>query len=197
MKSLYSLLFFLFTIPNVTSQEKITIVFSDSTEIKGYGSIRADDRIFYRKDKNAQKEIYTYKTPRKVRKLTIHNQDSDKIYEYKIIENSGKSADIKLLEITKTGKINLYKETYTGMTNPAMAGGMSMPYSTSTYYISKNNEIFGVNLRQGNVYSKRFRRIAKKYFSDCPDLMNKIKARDFFKRYGIESVVDYYNETCE
>ena len=107
---------------------------------------------------------------------------------------------IKLLEVEKFGKVKLYKYTGTSRVNSFATDGIggfgSMRYSTTKYYISKNNSIRVRDLRIGNTYSRRFRRIAKRYFSDCPDLMKKIESREYFDRYEIGSVVDYYNDNC-
>ncbi len=199
MKNIPLLLLIVFTITSSYSQEKITIEFTDSTQIKGYGRIKIDGSILYRKEKDSEKEIYSYKTEKKVKKLTIHFDDSDKNYEYKFTYFDG-SKNYKLLELFKTGKVNLYIKNISGRTNPAVTGGfgMGMSYSSINYYISKKNSDLVLDLRQGNTYSKRFRKkIATEFFNDCSDLMDKINTREYFNRYGIESVVDYYNKNCE
>jgi len=199
MKNISLLLLIALTVTSSYSQEKITIEFSDSTQIKGYGRIKIDGNILYRKEKGSEKEIYNYKTEKKVKKLTIHFDDSDKSYEYKFTYLDGYK-HYKLLEVYKTGKVNLYIKELNTSTNPSVTGGfgMGMSYSSIKYYISKKNNDTIVDLRQGNVYSKRFRKkIAPNFFNDCSDLIEKINTRDFFNRYGINSVVDYYNEKCE
>jgi hypothetical protein len=194
MKNLYLLFTFFYLSVNTSAQNKILIKFKNGTEIEGYGRIMLDDNILYREKKGAEKKIYNYMT---VRKLIVFNEDSRNHYEYKVAGAVGYE-DFKLFKIVKTGKITLYEEVFNGRTNPGTMGGLNMSYSSVNYYISKVGSNRVTNLREGNTYSKRFRKkIALKYFSDCSDLMDKINTREFFNRYGIESVVDYYNEKCE
>ena len=67
--------------------------------------------------------------------------------------------------------------------------------SKTTYFMSINSNDVAINLKIGNTYSKRFKKIAKKYFSDCPDLLSKIENK-YFSRYDIRNVVEYYNNKC-
>ncbi|WP_299097886.1 hypothetical protein [uncultured Winogradskyella sp.] len=197
MKNIFIVLFIVFAITVSYSQDKITIQFTDSTEIKGYGRIKLNGNILYRKEKKSEKEIYSYKTEKKVKKVTIHYDDYDKSYEYKFTYFDGMKHH-KLLEIYKAGKVNLYIKNTTTNTNAIATGGFGMTYTTTSYYISKKDNDTIIDLRQGNTYSNRFRKkIAPKFFNDCTDLIDKINTRDFFNRYGIGSVVDYYNEKCE
>lgn len=197
MKNISLIFFIAFTVTTLYSQEKITIKFTDSSEMKGYGRIKMDGSILYSKEQKSEKEIYSYNTEKKVKQLTIHYDDSDRSYEYKLIYFDGYNY-YELFELYKIGKVNLYIKNSNIRANPAVTGGFGMSYSSKLYYISEKNNDTILNLRQGNTYSKRFRKkIAPKYFSDCSDLMNKINTRKFFNRYGIESVIDYYNTKCE
>ncbi|WP_445713527.1 hypothetical protein [Flavobacterium sp.] len=195
MKHIFLAISFFFLFSATQAQNKITITLKDSTVLNGFGRIKVDETILFKKTEDSEKEIYDYTT---VKKLIIHSDESDQEYEYKIVEGSGGVGSVKLIEILKTGKINLYQDYASGMSyGPNMTGGYGFTsYSKTTYYISENGSDTVTNLRIGNTYSKRFKKIAKKYFNDCPDLLEKINSK-FFKRYGIHSVVKYYNEKCE
>lgn len=208
MKNLVLTISFFFLFSATEAQNKISITLKDSTVINGFGRIKVDETILFKKTEDSKKEIYDYKT---VKKLIIHSDESDQEYEYKIVAGVG---SIKLIEILKSGKVNLYQDYASGMLyGPNMTGGYGSnitdgyvsnmtgdfgftSYSKTTYYISVNGSDAVTDLRIGNTYSKRFKEIAKKYFKDCPDLLEKINSK-FFKRYGIHSVVEYYNEKCE
>jgi hypothetical protein len=106
------------------------------------------------------------------------------------------------LEVIKSGRVNLYKETFSNVANQLNGGfGTSYTFTSTkvTYYLSTDTDGKNIafSLRRGNTYSKRFKNITNKYFKDCEDLVDKIKTRSYFGRYEIESIVDYYNETCE
>jgi hypothetical protein len=189
---LFTLLLLLFS--NIYSQNKLSIELKDGTVLEGLGRIKVDETILFKKAEGAEKEIYNYKT---VKKLVIYSDNSQQEYEYKVVEDSGGLGSIKLIEIIKTGKVTLYQDYASGVTyGPNMSGGYGFSsYSKTTYYISKSGSDVVTNLRIGNTYSKRFKKIAKRYFNDCPDLLEKINSK-FFKRYGINAVVEYYNKKC-
>ncbi len=194
---LLGLLFFTFTL--TAQQEKITIKFIDGTEITGYGSVRDDSSILFRKEKKAEKEIYSHKTERKARKLTIHTDNGDMNYEYKVIAGTSGIGSVMLLEIAKKGAINLYIKTSFTDSNPGMnSGTVNMTYSSVKYFMGKKGDDLVANLGNGSTYSKKFRKqIAPKYFKDCPDLLDKINTKEFFGRHDIEAVIRYYNEKCK
>ncbi len=197
MKKAVLLNIFLFIFSNIVAQNKISLTLKDGSVINGIGRIKADEQILFRKSEDAEKEIYNYKNVKKMT-MYIDSDGSEQNYVYKIIEGSGGVGSVKLLEIIITGKINLYQDFSSGMTYvPNMSGsgyGFSN-YSKTTYYISKTGSDTVTNLRIGNTYSNRFKKIAENYFKSCPELLEKINNK-YFKRYGIGSVIKYYNQNC-
>ena len=131
-------------------------------------------------------------------------------------------SNIILLELVVVGKVILYQNvmkgnviTGTDHNDPIISkkfglvsrkgsiypnkrgigGLLYSDYEMTLFYISKKGEDFVTNMRFGNIYSKRFKKIAKNYFGNCPDLMDKIKSK-YFKRSDIEAVVAYFNKSC-
>lgn len=194
MKKILLLIISLLLFSNSIAQNKLSIELKDGTVLKGFGRIKVNESILFMKTEKAEKEIYDYKT---VRRLNIYTDNSEQNYEYKIIDGTGGVSSIILLEIIRTGKVNLYQDFISGVSyGPNMSGGYGFSnYSKTTYYISQKESNIVTKLRIGNTYSKRFKKIAKKFFNSCPDLLEKINSK-FFKRYGIHSVVDYYNKKC-
>lgn len=139
------------------------------------------------------------KKERKARKLTIHTNDGDTNYVYKVVEGTKGIVSVRLLELADTGRINLYIQTFTGETNSDAVGGIvSVNYTSVIYYMGKKGDDLVANLVHGSTYSKKFRKqIAPKYFKDCPDLLDKINTKEFFGRHDIEAVIRYYNEKCK
>lgn len=193
-KPLFLILTFLF-LSNIFGQNKLAIELNDGTVLDGFGRIKPDETILFKKTEDSEKEIYNYL---KVEKLLIHYDDSIHEFEYKIIDGSAGNGSVKLFEIIKTGKVILYQDYISGMSyGQNMIGEYGFTrYSETIYYISVIDSDLVTSLRHGNTYSNRFKKIAQKYFVDCPDLMEKIKSK-FFKRYDIHSIVDYYNEKCK
>jgi hypothetical protein len=75
---------------------------------------------------------------------------------------------------------------YSGSTG-AMTGGHS--YSVENLILQKNDGL----LKQPRSLS--FRKDMREYFSDCPQLTERIEARDF-KRADMEAIVIFYNSNC-
>ena len=123
-----------------------------------------------------------------------------------------------LFEVVIKGKVSLYAIYH--YQNPAMTVNnmttlngikttdVSTPYvllkdknaygTSITYYLSKENEDYVTTIayiKSINV-GKSFEKKAIEYFSDCPELVQKIKAKVFRKR-DIEEIVKYYNSNCE
>ncbi|WP_127844341.1 hypothetical protein [Psychroflexus aestuariivivens] len=188
--------FFLF-FSNIEAQNSISISFRDGSSINGYGRIKTNDRILIRRSKNADKEIYDYKT---VRRLRVNYGDTTKDYEYKVLKDGRGPGSVKLLHIIQEGNVDLYQVQHSGMIYPSTGfsntGFATTTTSSTTYYMSESESDLVVNLRIGNTYSRRFRKIAKEYFGDCEELLKKIKLKHF-ERYDVESVVKYYNEFCD
>jgi len=181
----------LISITNGIAQNKVSLNLRDGSELNGYGKINYKDEIIFRKSLDAEKTKYNYKT---VKSIIVYSSDSTQgRSEYKIIKGSA-STNIKLLGVVSIGKVNLYQESIASRL-PMNSGFGNTTYTTLKYYLSKGDSDETIPLREGNTYSKKFKRIANEYFSDCPELINKIRLKKF-KRYGIESVVGFYNNNC-
>jgi hypothetical protein len=63
-------------------------------------------------------------------------------------------------------------------------------------YTFYNKPFYTISDLEINPNSKYFKKIAKKYFSDCSNLISKIES-GFFDKNGLVSVLNYYNKKCE
>ncbi|MEN8125913.1 MAG: hypothetical protein ABFR32_12380 [Bacteroidota bacterium] len=201
MRKIFMLTFFI-AVSNLIAQNKITMTLRDGSILTGIGKIGNYNKIIFKKDKNDEKSIYDYKS---VKNIVITYGEKERKYEYKIVEgntNTNGNSLIKLLEPIDIGNVNLFGEYSYGAIPVPMGSngtGMNMMYSSSpktTYFLSRKGEDIVTQLYTNNTYSKKFMTIAEKYFEDCPKLLNKIKSKHF-NRYGIESIVSYYNNYCE
>ncbi len=180
----------LFIFSNLIAQNKFSLTLKDGSVINGLVRI-SENKIVFRKSLDSEEEFYDYKT---IKKMTV----PEKNYVYKIVEGSGGTNSIKLVEVVISGKISLYKGTQQIYYNPSTTNGILGGGSTSSYsiyYISNKDSDVVTNLRIGNIYSSRFKQIAKKHFKSCPDLLEKINKK-YFGRYSITSVIMYFNENC-
>ena len=75
----------------------------------------------------------------------------------------------------------------------------SQQVSSTQYYLLRPNEskpiMFRIGVNNiGNLF-RNFRKEAKKYFSDCPGVLKRIKTGEF-KKSDIIEIVEFYNIYC-
>jgi len=88
------------------------------------------------------------------------------------------------------GKINIYK--INSMTTTGYGA-----FSSTHYPIKRKHEERIANIHKGGPYWSNFAEVASEYFSDCPELVEKIKNREegFTKDNQLE-VAQFYNRSC-
>ena len=198
--------------------QRATITLNDGTVKNGLARIR-DLRldIKFKAKKEAKKEFFDFK---EIRSISIVEVGKVITYEVKyktkktapIVNETKKKDDYDddddeweendvyesvrmpyLFEVVVKGDVSLY--TFSTMTgsNGMMGGGGSI----TTYYLSKGNDDYVTTIAYfGSLnVGKSFKKKAIKYFSDCPNLVQKIKDKVYKKR-DIKEIVEYYNSNC-
>ncbi len=163
--------------------EPIVIFLQDGTVHKGIGRIGYENEVIFKENKKAKKQVFN---ERNVLKIVFEKLGVDLTLEYKIIK--GKRTPL-LLELVLKGELNLYQEVYEN-TEPGNY------YTTTNYFFSKKNEIFVTEITSTHPFSKNFKKVASKYFKDCPLLVKKIESKEFTKK-DIVKVVEFYNKNCD
>ena len=184
---------FLFTISlTVFSQEReATIIFNDSTSVKGFGEIKKE-KIHFRLSLGTEKSVWSYDI---AYGLIFSGYGFSEKYVYVKPDEYSKP---KLMEVIEEGKVSLYKKSSIGanMGIGVSFGGSGIgvgptigkDYST-VYYVKRNNEEHATDV------SLSFRSTTSRYFSDCQMLVEKIKNKKFREEDIIE-IVYYYNDYC-
>lgn len=190
MKSLISLLFLLF-INYAFSQDyrEATIIFNDSTSIKGLGEIK-NNEIYFKLKQEDKPDKWSYDI---AKGIIISGYGFSEKYEY---IKFGKHSKPKIFEVIEEGNINLYRESKMYYTSNGSATGGKLPtnfstyqFTTETFYVKKKSEEFATDI------SFSFKTTAKKYFSDCKKIIEKINNAKFTRK-NIPDMVFYYNEFC-
>jgi hypothetical protein len=191
MKLIIPLFFFLFI--NVTfSQDyrEATIVFNDSTSIKGFAEIK-NNEIYFKLKQEDKPDKWSYDIAKGI--IFSGYGFSGKLEYLK----SGKNSKPKILEVIEEGNINLYRESRMYYTSNGNTTAGKLPtnfstyeFTTETFYVKKKSEEFATDI------SFSFKTTAKKYFSDCEKIIEKIK-NGKFTRKNIPDMVFYYNEYCD
>ena len=174
------------------SYYKANLILRSGDTLSGIARINTQEEIIFKKKEKDEKIVYNYKTVSKV----ILEIDGDEIeYIYKIIIGRRVNG-IMLLEpygVFGKNKLNLFVDISSGSYN---MNGFQGNTTKTTYFIGENNNTGLTHLGIGNTYSKKFKKISKDYFKSCPDLLEKINNK-YFKRYGIRSIMEYYDQNCE
>lgn len=198
-------------IPFVNKYKNATIYFRDGTVKEGLGKITLlDDKIKFKANKKADKEIYDY---RELDKITFKEKKEDKTYQYKIFKKKNvKKPQYPLLEIEVIGNFSLFSKevTYTASTpgfgghsfsvggnsfsTPA-TGGFNYSNTYKVYYITKKNSDEVYFIFDKKILGGKFIKSARKYFEDCPLLVEKINSKEF-KRNDIIEIIEFYNKNC-
>lgn len=176
----------------VFSQEReATILFNDSTSIKGLGEIKKE-KIYFRVSSTDEITKWNYDM---AYGLIFSGYGFSEKYVY---VKPNKYSQPKLMEVIEEGKVNLYKESSFGI-QIGITGGvgnsnfgaspiLSHDYS-AVYYVKRKTEEYATDI------SFSFKSNSSRYFSDCKMLLQKIKKNEFRKKDIVE-IVYFYNDYC-
>ena len=182
---------FLFTsILSFSQERKAKLIFTDSTEIIGYGEIR-NNKILFRVNLDSTQIKWSHEDL--VDGLEYYGNGFLEKFTY-ILPNKNADKPI-LMEIIEQGNVNLYKGLraifpfVTGRTND---NGFSVPEEIAkkvVYYVKRNDEKFATDI------SFSFKSKSLRYFKDCNLVIKKIKTKEFTID-NVEDLVFFYNEYC-
>lgn len=188
-----------------SSMEEGTLIFKDGTQKDGLIKI-VGNTVKYRISKEDEKIKYDHTELYRV--FFKDPERTDFLYEFvslKLYNNP------QLLKVEIDNNLSLYCNNVSSYSGPAggfsggavgmsMGGGMGMSVgganSTTVYYIKKKDELVATTLVvYGSFPTKSFKKTVRSYFTDCPELIEKVNKKEFRKKHFME-IVDFYNENC-
>lgn len=126
---------------------------------------------------------------REVEQVTIKKDDKTLVYKYKIL--AGKEP--LLMQVIKEykGIINLYAIEQT------RDYGM-IATNFAIYYVNKGSGVEVIKLGSSDMIfgKKKFKKTAKKFFNNCPELLKKIESNEFKRSNDVEQIIEYYKQNC-
>lgn len=193
MKQKLHFLWLILVVFSAFAQEReATIYFNDSTSIKGFAEINRG-KIHFRVSQEDQVTEWSHDMAKGV---VFSAYGFSEKYEYVIPE---KDKDPEIMEVLEEGNLCLYKRFKKslkfgvgGQINSAGGYGVVPTVQRgyeALYYVKRKEEKHATDLEFS------FRSRAFEYFSDCPELQEKIETRKL-KAKDIEKVVYYYNDYC-
>jgi hypothetical protein len=195
------LLFFIFLCLNILKAQnrEVVIFFNDSTSLDGFGEVK-NDKIYFKLEQKDKPTVFDYNSVH-----AIHFVGYGFIEKYEYVK-SDKYKKPKIMELVEKGKITLYmlpKQII--ITNIV---------SDINYQVRKTNSDFNINENPNNpvkfineyfikfptnetaidiVFS--FKKRVLRYFSDCPELIEKVNNKTFTKS-TIPEMIYFYNDYC-
>ncbi|MFY0629283.1 MAG: hypothetical protein JXR05_02810 [Flavobacteriaceae bacterium] len=194
MKKIIILLCLLFSLNSFSQYVNAELHFLNGTVKTGLAEINIfNDKIKFKEHKKAKRISYNHKD---ISRLLLKRDTLVSEFRYK--KAKGRRAPRLLELISEHENVSLYAE----IVETRLYGGLitlllKVPNKvTFTYYIVKNKGkdaiYFGDTDLTGH---RRFKEITRKHLTDCPDLIEKIKKREYKVKHAPE-VVKYYNEKC-
>lgn len=174
------------------------LIFKDGTTLKGFGEPTNVNTIRFKKERKAKKQFFSFE---EVDTVKVYHDFEPTIY---VLVNIQDKSNSKVLEMARAGKNVVYfrdiSQGYTAPMATPIAGGTIMMsgggfYNTKYSYVRKTNEEKAVFLGSSNWMSKNFKNAASNFFSDCPELVEKIETKKFKKR-DLKEIIEFYNTDC-
>lgn len=179
----YVIIFLLTFSLGFTQNQEAKIFFKDGDSFEGFAMITGNDEIKFRLNlddkptKFNSKEIY---------RIEFYGFEDSVTFEYFKINNS-----LVLLEIVAEGEVLLLSNTEESwIINPIKEKMNKTKISTLFLKRKSSDEIFSLN----NPFL-RWKKKMSEYFSDCEELVRKIRTNEF-NRSDIKEIVEYYNDYC-
>ena len=175
----------------LSNQFKRSVVyFKDGSEKNGFVKFTNNDRIKFKTDKKEKTVNLSHET---VDKIITRIDGIKSTFQYRTIKGRKKPS---LLEILGSGKVTLYRDSFTTNTNNKNFSNSFNTNKYTYYYVSKSDEKEITDLDYKKFSPKHFIKAAKLYFKDCPQLIDKLEKKELGRRDFV-AIVDYYNEDCD
>lgn len=168
----------------------VTIVLKNGDKLVGIGKIKSAT-FKYKTDADAKAQEFDFS---KIESIELQKDDDSKgIYKFFQVKNT--ETYVAVEEIITGKNINLYTIT----SNRYMPGNSTMPsqsVTVSRYFLKRPSEDKLTDLGEYSPIMNNLKEKVMEYFSDCKSLIEKLEAREFKVREGLEKIVIYYNESC-
>lgn len=192
MNKIVLLLLITFSTASFCQEREATILFNDSTSVKGFAEVK-NEKIYFRVSLTAEKSEWSYDMA-----YGLLFTGYGFLEKYIYVKPGKYAKKPKLMEVIEEGTVNLYKESDLGYnvgigvsaSKSTIGAAPTVTYGFSTtYFVKRKSEAFATDI------SFSFKSNSSRYFSDCKALVEKIKKREFTEK-DIVDIVYYYNDYC-
>lgn len=187
------------------------LYFKDKTVKKGIIKFVKNHSIEFKENEEADKIIFNFD---EVYKINYNHSDGN-IYDfvYKLVVKEFKTKIVLLKSEISGEKLNLLTlaKERAGFGIPIgyflpVAAGVNFTASFAIplggggeyfeYYLSKENDLYATQITRSSIRNSHFKNtVGPEFFSDCEDIVKKIKNK-YFENDDAEGLVNYYNTNC-
>jgi hypothetical protein len=189
MKNISLLIAILVSLQSYCQKEKGTITLLNGSVLSGL--VKATSTSFkFKQNENSETIKYDYND---VISATVINSENEELkYEYIYVDYQKKPL---LLTVMIDGYLKLYGGFSTSYGGGGMGAGMGFS-SSSTYHIKRTTDKIGQYfIAYGYVPKIGFKKVVQSYFTDCPQLQEKVEKGEF-KKDDYKDIVKFYNQNC-
>ncbi|MGK4566630.1 hypothetical protein [Flavobacterium sp. 3HN19-14] len=173
----------LISLQSYCQKDKGTITLNNGKILSGLLKVTATSFKF-KENENSETIKYDYNTATSA--IVINSKNEALKYGYVYVDYQEKPL---LLTVINDGFLKLYAEyisSYNGM-------GFR---STSTFHIKRTTDKIGQYfVAYGYIPKIGFKKVVESYFSDCPQIQEKVENGEF-KKGDFENIVNFYNQHC-
>lgn len=198
---IFTVLLFINSSKAQTFRPDAIITFKDGTTKEGFIKLKSKGGpvspksaykiIKYKSTKASEKEIYDYTT---VEKIQYRNSFGDLIVAEYIKVNKYKKPQLLDLEIH--GKMSLYSKYNPNGNGPGIGQGMASGAMNRIFYVKRQDaDKAEFYIIYGSIPPKKFKKVVRDYFTNCPAIQEKIKNKEL-KKKDFRKAVEFYNENC-
>lgn len=189
-KYLFLLIFFTISLSGFSKYRPAVVVLKNGDSITGIIGDIQRKAFKYKFQNNGEVKKINYSEIDFVQ--LVFDRTDIKTYKFFLLNNSEKYTSFE--EVTAGKKAELYTLSY--HMRSLGAAGPSIRFETLEFYVKKPTE---ENLTKLGMYDPIIGNLKEKvihYFSDCPELKEKVLSKDFKVRKDMEAIVDFYNNEC-
>lgn len=193
MKNYLVVIMFFLATAVLFSQKKseITVYRNNEAVIEGRGWLKGNKKVRVFESGKMRSKDYKLQI---LDKVIVKEQVGNKTYRF--LEIDGKKRPMILEELI-SGIVSLYKiEILRGGGGMVNGSPSSLNYRDIDYFVVKEHMPRAYPMGSSQLFSKSFQKDALDFFSDCPELIKRIKIEGL-DRKDIELIVQYYNTNCQ
>lgn len=184
MKNIFTIFTLVFCISLNAQFKEGKIYFKDNKTIKGLVKVKTLGGIKFKTTSDSGAKDYSHE---QIKGYDVNG------WQYRYLKDN-KTLAPKLLKLILEGEISLYskivKNPNSAISNGSPSGGIKMiinPFPTKIYYLKSKDSVvkIGTTIKKSHL----------EFFKNCPELIKKIKTKEF-KKWEIYEIIDFYNFDC-